>query len=322
MYTSIRRTMSTKCIPKLALILLIILGTGCGNALPMQIVRLNNTDLEKHGITLEFRQVPDGLWKKPIIRKFSSMLKFISDNSISIHAINAYTVGNFKKTGCEKCIKRVSNFTDPGSIFKDAWFGVYLILDDRNGLGRTFILSDQKGSPSDIMNLSIDSLLQLPAMDQKLIVWSTHARQNGYTIKNLHDDFHFKKQKGFEIKKTVVADKEKREWLSVYGEFDTVSALTDTSLTDMGLLTSIRAYTGLPNDEVYRLVKPWHPVTIKGSIRARYFKCSGTGFWAVVYFNGSSFTTSDGRAVDTWNESELPRLLEGMFQNLRLDCGG
>ncbi len=302
-----------------AVILSAILS-GCGNYLAMRAMWITNVDLEEHGITLQFNNIPQGMWKKPIIRRFSRMLRVISDNTINIYAINAYTVGSFKKDKNRKYISGVSNFIDPYSRFKDTWFGVYLILDDTRGLGRRFMLKNSSGVPSDLDNLRVDSLLQLPAMDQKLIFWSSHSGQKGYTLKHLGQDFYFTKRKGSTVIRTLFTDPEEREWLNIYGEFDTISALTDISRTDMGLLNSIRAYTGLPNEEVYRHVPPWHPVTIKGIVRARYFPCANTGFWAVVYYNGCTFTMKNGRTIDTWANTDLQDVLEEIFGNMRITC--
>lgn len=99
-----------------------------------------------------------------------------------------------------------------------------------------------------------------------------------------------------------------------------MAALTDAGITNMGLFTSIRSYVGLPDDDVYRMVDPWHPIDINGSIFARYFQCENVNFWAVVYYNGSTFTTKMGKLINTWKDTELRRIFGKMFDTLEIGC--
>jgi len=280
---------------------------------------VQNVDLAERGIDLHFGYVPPGLYSAPFVIDFSRYLYRLSGGRIDIAIINAYTVGNFEKDSI-RSIESVSNMLDPTSKYKDTWFGVFIIEDDSGFRGRRFLLKDAFSGPDDPENLNVDSLIRLPELDQKLIVFNTHQNQRGYTIRDFEDDFFFEPVAGSGIKREIIIDRAGRRWLKVSSSFRTVAALTDIRITDMRLFSSIRSYIGLPTDEVYRHVEPWHPIVIKGSVLARYFECQAKGFWAVVYYNGSAFQNREGEQVDNWVHTDLKTELEKMFQSLEIGC--
>jgi hypothetical protein len=303
----------------LPVILLLSFFISCSDS-AADIARLvRNVNLEKLGVHLKLNDVPGGMYEKPFMIKFDTMLRDISEGAVMVKAYNIYTVGNHDKVAAPS-IKEASNFLDPTSKFKDAWFGVYIILDDGVGTGRRFMLRDRNGRPDDLANLNDRSLLLLPELDQKIISWSSHQNQAGYGWENFLADFHFAPRAGTTLAVETITDRKGRTWRRLTGQFDTTAALTDTRLTDMQLFSSIRNYTGLPTQEVYKQVEPWHPIIITGSIAARYFACAGTPFWAVAYYNGSAFTTKQGKNVNTWEQTDLRKLMETMFERLDVDC--
>jgi len=304
-------------IKKVPLIMLLLIFVSCSAADLARLVR--NVDLKKLGIHVRLAGVPAGIYEKPFMIKFDTMLRDISDGTVMIRAYNVYTVGSYEKVS-SPCLQDVTNFIDPTSRFKDAWFGVYIILDDENGLGRRFMLANPAADPAYLANLNDRSLLMLPELDQKIILWSSHQNQDGYTWEKFSAEFSFARHEGSPLKVETISDRSGRLWRRLTGDFDTRSALTDTSLTDMKLFSSIRNYVGLPTKEVYNLVDTWHPIVITGSIAARYFACAGTPFWAVAYYNGSAFTTKQGRRVSTWDQTDLRKELEKMFNDLEIDC--
>jgi hypothetical protein len=284
------------------------------------VVRLvKNVNLDKKGIHVKLAYVPRGMHQEPLIIKFDKMLRDISNGQVQVTAYNIYTTGNndIIRPGMKD---DVSNFYDPDGKFKDAWFGVYVIVDDAHGLGRRFILKHPYGEPDDLSNLNDQSLVLLPHLDQKIIVWTTHQRQKDYTWLDLDRDFYFTLKKGTVLRTEIETDRAGRSWRKITGDFDTIAALTDINKTDMKILSSIRNLVGLPDAGVYRMVDPWHPVVIRGSVLARYFRCSETCFWAVVYYNGSAFNTKDGRRVDTWEQTDLKSIYRRMFDALEIDC--
>lgn len=289
----------------------------CG---PADIARLfKNADPEESGIHVRFDRVAPGLYREPFSIRFDRMLSGISHGRVLVTAYNIYTVGNYQKTtpGADP---HVSNFLDPESKFKDAWFGVYIILDDDIGMGRRFILADPHGKPDDLANLNERSLLLLPELDQKIIVWSSHQNQENYTRADLDREFYFYRKKGSRLETNILTDRRGMSWRSITGDFETMAALTDTGKTGMKLFSSIRNYIGLPSAAVYERVGPWHPVLIRGRVLARYFRCSGAFFWAVVYYNGAAFTDRSGRRVDNWRDTDLRAVFDEMFQNMQIGC--
>lgn len=302
---------------RILIIILLLFPFSCSSA---DLVRLfRNVNLEKKGIHVRLAYVPRGLYEKPFIIKFDNLLHTISDGTVTVNAFNVYTVGNYDKVppGDDPS---VTNFLDPTSPFKDAWFGVYIIVDDELSAGRRFILGNPHGMPGDPDNLNDNALLLLPALDQKIIVWSTRESQKGYTWEQFNSEFHFTVQKGTRVTADNIIDRRGRTWRKLTGSFDTIAALTDIDKTRMGRFSSIRAYVGLPEPSVYNIVPPWHSVIIRGSIAARYFPCTETPFWAVVYYNGSAFITKSGAEVDYWETGKLRGLLEKMFNGLEIDC--
>jgi hypothetical protein len=283
-------------------------------------VRLfKNVNLERKGIHLKLSYIPRGMHPDPLVIKFDRMLADISDEAVQVMAYNIYTVGNNDKIR-PRSKTEVSNFLDPECKFKDAWFGVYIIVDDDYTLGRRFILKNPHDRPDDPSNLNDRSLLLLPNLDQKIILWTTHQRQKNYTWPDFNRGFYFNLKKGTALRAEAITDKLGRSWHKITGEFDTVAALTDINKTDMKLFSSIRNLVGLPDTGIYNVVDPWHPVTIKGSVLARYFRCGEICFWAVVYYNGAAFTTRKGRHVDTWEETDLQSVFSKMFEDIEIDC--
>jgi hypothetical protein len=278
-----------------------------------------NYDLGKKGILLEYGYVAPGLHKSPFILPFTGSLQRFSLGRIDLDVINSFTVGNYEKDPRSR-LRSVSNFLDPTSKFKDSWFGVYIILDDPLGRGKRFILNDPAGPPGDLSNLKRQSLLELPRIDQMIVVHSTHQNQKVFDSIKFLAEFPFKKIENPRERVEIIKDKNGSTWLEITSQYSTVSALTDTFKTDMHELYSIKAYVGLPDKEVYDLADPWHKIIIKGSLLARYFPCAARGFWAVVYFNGSSFTDKKGMPHDPWEKSDIKIEFEKMFQSLRIGC--
>jgi hypothetical protein len=284
------------------------------------VVRLfKNVNLDKKGIHVKLAYVPRGMHQDPLVIKFDRMLWDISNGTVQVMAYNVYTAGNndIIRPGRNA---DVSNFYDPDGKFKDAWFGVYIIIDDTYRLGRRFILKNPYGEPDDLSNLNDKCLVLLPNLDQKIIVWTTHQRQMNYTWLDLDRDFYFTLKKGTMLRIETATDRAGRSWRKITGDFDTISALTDINKADMKLFSSIRNLVGLPDAGVYSRVDAWHPVVIRGSLLARYFRCSETCFWAVVYYNGAAFNTKDGKHVDTWEQTDLQSIYRRMFDAIEIGC--
>ena len=275
-------------------------------------------NLADDGIKLEYRYIVPGMRQSPFILPFTRSIKKFSFDRIDIDVINTYTVGSFNKDEGSS-LSSVSNFLDPTSRFKDSWFGVYIIKDDDQGRARRFMLNDPYGDVDDLYNLNSSSLLELVRIDQMVVVNTTHQKEEGYDFHHFARTFPFKKIEASEYHE-VVFDREKNPWLKITASFITVSGLTDTKKTSMNLLGSIRAFVGLPDCDVYKLVDPWHRVVLRGVSLARYVPCPGAGFWAVVYYNGSSFDTKDGTHVDTWESSDIRKEFDKMFYDLGIGC--
>jgi len=312
---------------KVLYIMIVLIGIAAGtrflfhltDVASLLIRSFANYDLRKKGILLEYGYVAPGLHKRPFILPFTGSLQRFSLDTIDLDVINTYTVGNYDKDPQSR-LSSVSNFLDPTSKFKDSWFGVYIIIDDPLGRGKRFILNNPVGSPGDLSNLKQKSLLKLPRIDQMIVVHSTHQNQKGLDFIKYIADFPFKKIENPKERVEIIKDKSGSMWLELTSRYSTVSALTDTSKADMHELYSIKAYVGLPNKEVYELTDPWHKIIIKGSLLARYFPCGARGFWAVVYFNGSSFIDKKGVPHDPWETSDIKSQFEKMFQSLRIGC--
>lgn len=278
-----------------------------------------NVDLRARGIDLEYSYVARGLRSKPFILPFSHSIRKFSRNRINIEVINSYTVGSFDKDDHAE-LSGISNFYDPTSKFKDTWFGVFIVMDDARGRGKAFILKDPLGDPADIANINPESLIALPRLDQSVVVHTTHQREQGYQFYMFLKDFPFTQAPGSVPVVQTIEDSRQRNWLKVTSSFNTVSGLTDIEKTDMNFTSSIRAFVGLPDEKVYEQVGPWHPITLKGSLLARYFKCKKQNFWAVVYYNGVSFTTKQGKTIDTWANTDIQKEFEKMFNHLNIGC--
>ncbi len=276
-----------------------------------------NVDLGAYGIELEYGWVPPGLHPEPIIIDFGDMLTEMTQGALQLTAVNSYTVGNFEKY-LPDYLPDVSNMLDPHSKFKDTWFGVYFLFDDAEGNGRDFILLDPAGDPADLANIAPDTAKRVPELDQKLISWNSHADQEDYSLEQFEAEFTFEVVEQTDPR--VVTDMHGREWLEMYAEAATTAALTDVALADMPLLGSFRSLVGLPNDAVYALVDPWHAFHIKGKVAVSYYTCGETSFWAIAYYNGSVFDRKDGVHRDTWTDTDLPLILQKMFDNVHLVC--
>ncbi|HOO70292.1 MAG TPA: hypothetical protein PK926_00930 [Spirochaetota bacterium] len=275
-------------------------------------------DLAGEGIEFEYGYITPGMRQSPYILPFSHSMRKFSSGKIDLDVINTYTVGSFDKDEGSS-LSSVSNFLDPTSKFKDSWFGVYVIRDDDSGRARRFLLNDPCGDVDDLYNLNSSSLLELVRIDQMVVVNTTHQKEEGYDFHHFARTFPFKKIEASEYHE-VVFDREKNPWLKITASFVTVSGLTDTKKTSMNLLSSIRAFVGLPDRDVYKLVDPWHRVVLKGVSLSRYVRCPGTGYWAVVYYNGSSFDTKNGVHVDTWEGSDIQKEFDKMFYDLNIGC--
>ncbi|TGK39208.1 hypothetical protein EHQ12_00685 [Leptospira gomenensis] len=304
-------------VPVSALTAMFLIGY-CTVLVPKLLRMEKNIDLKKEkGTVLEYKNIPKGMYTKPFIIPFSEYLSEMSDGKVDVDAVNSYTVGGYSPVpGCKKTLK-YSHMLDPKCRLVNSWWGVYLIYDDSAGKGAAFMLQNPSGSKSDLNNLNRESIQTVPMLDQKLITWSSHEGQKDYTWKDFENEFVF--QRIGELESSDFRDLQKREWLRLSGNFKTLAALTDTKKTDMHYLSSIRAYVGLPDEEVYKQVDPWYSFTLKGEVLTRYFPCGKNPFWAIVYYNGSKLNTKDGTAVDTWPE------IEGEFRksllSLKLECG-
>lgn len=277
-----------------------------------------NADLEKEGITVSFNYTAKGMYKEPFIIKFGNIVYRLSKRKIMLNMYNCYTVGNMDNVE-GRSIPSVSSMLDPTSKFKDSWFGVFIIKDDR-GFSRKFVLKDPSGYPDNPHNINAESLLLLPMYDQMVVVLSTHQNQRNYSYKKFMNEFVFKMKTDTGIEQNIIKDTKGREWCRIFSEFETVSALTDIKKTDMKLFSSIRSYVGLPENEVYEYVSPWHPITIKGLVFARYFRCKKMGFWAIVYYNGTAFIDKKGNKVDTWEQRDIQQEFYKMFENIEISC--
>lgn len=278
-----------------------------------------NVDLRAQGIELEYNYVARGLRNKPFILPFSHSIRKFSRGRINIEVINSYTVGSFDKDD-NAALPGISNFYDPASKFKDTWFGVFIVMDDAGSRGKRFMMKNPDGDPADPDNINPDSLMALPRIDQSVVVHTTHQKEEGYQFYRFLKDFPFTQTPGSKLVMQTIEDIKQHTWLKITSSFDTVSGLTDTAKTDMSLTTSIRSFVGLPDDRVYEQVDPWHAITLKGSLLARYFQCHKQSFWAVVYYNGTSFTTKQGKRIDTWEGTDIQKEFEKMFNHLKIGC--
>lgn len=282
-----------------------------------------HADLGQSNISLSFADAPRGMYQRPFrIDKFGDMLSDVSQGAIDVEAYNVYSLGDcFPEYGLwPKCY---SSFLDPKSRYKDLWAGVYFIVDDAPGKGRRFMLQDpEHGDPQDWAQFKPGSLRSLPEADQKMIFWQSHDGQTPkYTRADLERDFYFRLKAGTHVEHSFVADAWARTWLRLSATYETRAALTDIQQTKMGLTTTLRAYTNLPNAEVYALVEPWHPVELGGYVWTRYFASQhGQSFWAVFYVNGSAFRRKDGVWVDTWTQGPLRHEMKRMFWDTDIDC--
>jgi hypothetical protein len=152
---------------------------NCADVSSFLIRSFGNFDLKKKGILIEYAYVAPGLHQRPFIIPFTETLRKFSLGRLDLDVINTYTVGNYDKDPRSR-IPSASNFLDPTSKFKDSWFGVYLIFDDPEGRAKKFLLKNPMASPADPSNFKGESLLELPRIDQMIVVNSTHQNEEGY----------------------------------------------------------------------------------------------------------------------------------------------
>ncbi len=291
-------------------LLAVIIITGCSSKFWSEIAYFTGVDLEDYGISLVYNNIPEGLKERYYAIDFGPFLKDISEDSINIEALNTFTMGSYRE-GSD-----YTHLVDPTSKFKDTWFGVYIIFDDSLGKGSAFMLDNSDAQRENLEHIQSTSMTTLPKMDQKFLVWSTHQNQDGYDFDSFRSEFYFNVDG--DLQESIVTDSLKRNWKRVSGSFNTIAALTDTKITDMEALKSIRVFTGIPSEEVYAQVKPWHPITIHGIVYSRYFD-GKKPFWAVVYLNGTEFTTNGGVHINTAKDTDAMQLMEHMFYTLDIN---
>lgn len=308
---------------KLLLATLLIL-VSCKSIIPFLLVEENYDLKEKKGILLEYSYVTPGMYKKPFIIEFGKYIQTISNGKVDLESVNSYTVGNYDsvkakaKIGDCKGGQKYSNFLDPDCKLVNSWYGVYFIFDDPQGKAKNFMLSDPSANPGDLNNLKEDSIKMIPELDQKLITWSTHEKQEKYYWEDFDKDFYFK-QLG-EIKKSEVKDKKDRKWLKMTGNFETISAFTDVKQTKMSSFNSIKAMVGVPTTELYDKVVPWYAFQIVGTTYTRYVNCGTNSFWAIVYYNGSELQSNNGLKVNYSNTTDIENEFKKMFDSMKLEC--
>ncbi len=305
---------------------MLLLLFSCKSLIPFLLVEENYDLKKKRGILLEYSYVTPGMYKQPFIIDFGKYIKSISNDTVDLDSVNSYSVGNYDSTKSKTKIgdckggnnQKYSNFLDPDCRYTNSWYGVYFIFNDEEGRGKKFMLKDPKGNPADFNNLNEDSIKQIPALDQKLISWSTHEKQENYYWEDFEKEFHFK-QMG-DIKRTEVKDKKERPWLKLTGIFETVAAFTDINLTQMSSLNSIKAMVGIPTKDLYEKVKPWYPLKIVGTTYSRYVQCGTNSFWAIAYYNGSDFTFNSGAKVNYSEITDIELEFKKMFESMKLEC--
>lgn len=302
---------------KTSSLFLFILGIIFVNGCSADMIEQNFFSIspDRLGIRLHLHNVPADLYPKPFTIDFSPIIHFVSKGKVNLNIYNSYTSGNFNKTE-SGTLKGISNFLDPASRFKDSWFGVYLIFD--NPEARKYMLKNPSAEPSDPDNIHIANAIELLMFDQKIVVWTTHQNQGGYSWSQFDSEFFFRQNAPGRISR--VQDSLGRQWLRISGEYETISACTDIKRCDMKYFSSIRNYVGLPDERVYSRVPPWHTIILKGKINLRYFPCMPRPFWAMVYYNGSRFTDNRGVTVDNWEQKDTEKVLDTMFDTLEIKC--
>ncbi len=291
--------------------------SSCTLVVPRLMRFEKNIDLRKEkGTILEYKNIPKGMYQKPFIIPFHDYLFEMSDGKVDVDAVNTYSVGSYAPVkDCPTSIQ-YSHMLSPTCKLVNSWWGIYLIYDDDKGKGASFMLNNPKGPKDDLENLKTEAIQTVPMLDQKLITWSTHENQKDYPWEAFQKDFYFK-QHG-ELKPAIITDSKLQKWKKIYGEFETIAALTDTKKSNMHYLTSIRAYIGLPTEEIYKQVDPWYPFILKGEVLTRYFPCKKNPFWAIVYYNGSEFSLKDGKKIDSWEKVKAE--FERTFFATKLEC--
>ncbi len=279
---------------------------------------IDNYNLKENGIDLNCGYIAYGLWQKLFVQNFRDYVKTMTYHLIKIEIINCFTFGNFQKDKNSK-IRGVSNFYDPASRFKDSLFGVYILINDSGGSGKRSILKNHEGAPADLENFNLDFLKGVYELNQAVILHTSHEGESGYNANIFINAFHSSEKPKLKQGIETVTDNKNRKWLKISFTYATLSGLTDINKTDT---VSLKALLGLPDGKVYEIVDPWHPVTIKGTLLARYFECARQSFWAVVYYNGVSFITRQGKEIDTWKNTDIRQEFEKMFLGLEIGCIG
>ncbi len=231
-----------------------------------------------NGIFLKLKYIPIELYQDPIVMNLSKALRKTSNGRVDINCLIAFTVGGVNK-------KQNACFYDYKSKFKDSWFSVYFVMNDKKG--KKFMLKNN--------NLNFNKIIDIPILDQKIIVTSLN--------KNII--FKAKKRK---IKYTEIKDQQNRKWKKIEGEFNTISALPDKKAR----IKSIKLYLGKPEKKIYNEIEPFHDVILSGTLLVRRYR----RFWAIVVFNGSKFTTKSGRKVDTFKQTNLEKIYYQMVNKL------
>ncbi|MGM0444463.1 MAG: hypothetical protein ACQEQV_09770 [Fibrobacterota bacterium] len=276
------------------------------------VVRAGNVDLHSSGISIDYPPMPKDLYQHPFCINFSDLLQQFG--GVEAQVFNTYVTGKYQRRDGHW----FSPFYDPSSLYKDSWFGVYFVMDDSLGQGRSFMLKESGGDPADLNNIDADSLSLLTETDQRCIFFSSHQGMK-YTMDDLKKDFCIEKILPFP--EYEATDSHSRTWKTVDVNYHTKSALTDTAQIQMTLTDSIRSYCGLPAASLYDVVSPWHPFRMPGRVHGRYFQApdeKGHSFWAVVYYCGSVFTTRNGTEVNTWDTGSLQMLYEKAFKECRI----
>lgn len=284
-------------------------------AIPNIVRVVEGYDLSKKGIDLRFTFVPRGLFQKPYKIEFGSYIKDFSNGKIDIEAVNTYVLGDFRKLkNCTPELKNISNILDPFCKFKDVWFGAYIIFDDPEGKGKKFILKNAAGDPADCGNFNPESLTTVASLDQKIITWSSHQNEKGYT-REVHDSmFHFDLSGELTNRNFFHMN---QEWLETSGSFNTSCIVTDRSKTDLRLFSSIRGICGLPDNHLYSHIKPWHEIIFHGILRTSYFSSENGSFWIMVYFGASEYKLNNGTVVCNWTDAIIDEF-NCMFSGIKL----
>ncbi len=267
-------------------------------------------DPTEKNVSIDYRYVDPTFYQTPFIIDFSELLRTFTYGSVDVEAINSYTVGQYlKKDG-----RWFSHFYEPSSAIKEGWFGAYIIFDDAKRKGREYMLHNPLGKVDDLDNINHLSMAQLVEVDQRCVFFSSHDGDTSYSMENLKEEFFFTS-----CSDSILGKEKNRlgeEWKTLSGDYETLSMLTDQNKTSMGLLSSVRSYCGLPSQDIYATLDPWHPTIIEGKAYARYFKSDKKSFWAVVYCCGTKFLGRDGTLYQASKTTSQKEIYQKMFDSL------